>query len=55
METSSQQAAAKTAAYWYARLLAPDCRQDERTEFAEWLRHDANYAAFRCAERVVER
>jgi len=49
-ETPSQQ-----AAYWYARLRAPDCTVTERAKFEAWLASDSsNAAAYAAAERMAE-
>lgn len=54
METKLTDKSIEQAAYWYARLLAPDCSQEEREVFHSLLKTDPGFEqAFRSAERVA--
>jgi transmembrane sensor len=53
MDTKMQAEPLQAAAYWYARLAAPDCSAQERAEFEHWLASDARHAqAFASVERM---
>lgn len=46
--------ALEEAIAWYARLQAPDCSAEERTQFAYWLAHHSSHAeAYASVERFA--
>ena len=50
---SAQEHLSQLAARWYARLRAPDCTPQERTDFEAWRASDPrNAAAYAAAERM---